>query len=388
MMMMMDSEPTRTSNMNGTCQQLLATRATCAICGAPAIGRNFDAMTCLSCKAFFRRNAYNGHLIYTCRVSSACEITMTTRRYCSACRLKKCFKQGMKKELIRSLSAINQATHKARHPNSSVSSTTSLPTLDLLSHHDRSNLSADDWNVLTNIRNSYEDYCIRPFLDSHQVIPLVPPKQPYRSRLKLQRLVDLRYKYCVCVASYIKRILQYDTYSSSYDSDYPYLRDSYQSLITSNACELMRSKVLECVPWEHDQLALSSVLSEEILQRLGVILNTFKTLIPYDPVIMKLFLIILVLSCRISPLVNKTHYTTMDFNPLPKNFLYSQNFYITLLWKYVQHRLGPQEAVIFSVRLVQTFLRRQVIEGDMLEIVNHREDDGQLVHMIESSMNF
>lgn len=190
------------------------------------------------------------------------------------------------------------------------------------------------------------------------------------------------------MASYIKRILQYDTFSSSFDSDYPYLRDSYQSLITSNACELMRSKILECVPWEHDQLALSSVLSEDILQRLGVILNTFKSLIPYDPVIMKLFLIILVLSCRISPLVKKTHYTALDFSPLPKNFLYSQNFYVTLLWKYVQHRLGAQEAAVFSVRLVQTFLRRQVIEADMLEIVNHREDDGQLVHMIESSMNF
>ncbi|CAF5161599.1 unnamed protein product, partial [Rotaria sp. Silwood1] len=30
--------------------------------------RNFDAYTCLSCKAFFRRNAYNEHIRYTCRV--------------------------------------------------------------------------------------------------------------------------------------------------------------------------------------------------------------------------------------------------------------------------------------------------------------------------------
>lgn len=241
---------------------------------------------------------------------------------------------------------------------------------------------------MTNIRNSYEDYCIRPFLDSHQVIPLVPPKQTYRARLKLQRLVDLRYKYCVVIASFIKRVLHYDTYSSSYDSDYPHLKDTYQSLITANACELMRSKVLECVPWEHDQLALSSVLSDEILQRLGTILNTFKSLVPYDPVIMKLFLIVLILSCRSSPLVEKSHYTAMDFSPLPNNFLHSQNFYVTLFWKYLQHRLGYNEAVILSVRLMQTFLRRQWVEADMLDIVHNRDDDGQLVHLIETSMNF
>ncbi len=48
-------------------------------------------------------------LIFTCRLSNSCKITFTTRRHCSACRLKKCFQQGMKKELIRSVKAINYA---------------------------------------------------------------------------------------------------------------------------------------------------------------------------------------------------------------------------------------------------------------------------------------
>jgi hypothetical protein len=52
-------------------------------------------------------------LVFTCRISSSCEITTATRRHCSACRLKKCFRQGMKRELIRSLSAINHATSVA-----------------------------------------------------------------------------------------------------------------------------------------------------------------------------------------------------------------------------------------------------------------------------------
>lgn len=46
-------------------QQMLANAArsskgelTCVVCGAPANGYNFDAITCESCKAFFRRNAF------------------------------------------------------------------------------------------------------------------------------------------------------------------------------------------------------------------------------------------------------------------------------------------------------------------------------------------
>jgi hypothetical protein len=30
---------------------------TCVVCGSPANGYNFDAISCESCKAFFRRNA-------------------------------------------------------------------------------------------------------------------------------------------------------------------------------------------------------------------------------------------------------------------------------------------------------------------------------------------
>ena len=30
---------------------------TCVVCGSPAHGYNFDAISCESCKAFFRRNA-------------------------------------------------------------------------------------------------------------------------------------------------------------------------------------------------------------------------------------------------------------------------------------------------------------------------------------------
>ncbi|KAL3267909.1 hypothetical protein HHI36_007047 [Cryptolaemus montrouzieri] len=73
----------------------------CGVCGDKALGCNFNAITCESCKAFFRRNA----LIqkdFKCPFSEHCEITPVTRRFCQKCRLDKCFSIGMCKNLIMS----------------------------------------------------------------------------------------------------------------------------------------------------------------------------------------------------------------------------------------------------------------------------------------------
>ena len=34
------------------------TEKVCEVCGAPSLGHNFGAVSCESCKAFFRRNAF------------------------------------------------------------------------------------------------------------------------------------------------------------------------------------------------------------------------------------------------------------------------------------------------------------------------------------------
>lgn len=73
----------------------------CMVCGDRALGYNFNAITCESCKAFFRRNALSNKEL-TCPFSEKCEITVITRRFCQRCRLEKCFNIGMRKEYIMS----------------------------------------------------------------------------------------------------------------------------------------------------------------------------------------------------------------------------------------------------------------------------------------------
>ncbi|XP_054153172.1 nuclear hormone receptor HR96-like [Oppia nitens] len=72
----------------------------CMVCGDNAFGYNFCAVTCESCKAFFRRNAFRLDDLPDCPFDGQCTVDVDTRKYCKRCRLNKCFNVGMKKEWI------------------------------------------------------------------------------------------------------------------------------------------------------------------------------------------------------------------------------------------------------------------------------------------------
>lgn len=71
--------------------------SSCAICGDRATGKHYGASSCDGCKGFFRRSVRKNHL-YTCRFSRNCVVDKDKRNQCRYCRLRKCFKAGMKKE--------------------------------------------------------------------------------------------------------------------------------------------------------------------------------------------------------------------------------------------------------------------------------------------------
>ncbi|XP_054169173.1 nuclear hormone receptor HR96-like [Oppia nitens] len=71
----------------------------CVVCGDKASNYNFGAITCVSCKAFFRRNAHRIDKL-KCNFSNNCNVNVLTRKFCPKCRLNKCFTLGMKTDLI------------------------------------------------------------------------------------------------------------------------------------------------------------------------------------------------------------------------------------------------------------------------------------------------
>ncbi|CAG2111893.1 unnamed protein product, partial [Medioppia subpectinata] len=63
------------------------------------MGYNFCAISCESCKAFFRRNATKLEE-YKCPFEDKCKVNVVTRKFCRKCRLRKCYAVGMKQEWI------------------------------------------------------------------------------------------------------------------------------------------------------------------------------------------------------------------------------------------------------------------------------------------------
>ncbi|KAG8437535.1 hypothetical protein GDO86_008300 [Hymenochirus boettgeri] len=71
----------------------------CAICGDRATGKHYGASSCDGCKGFFRRSVRKNH-VYSCRFSRQCIVDKDKRNQCRYCRLRKCFRAGMKKEAV------------------------------------------------------------------------------------------------------------------------------------------------------------------------------------------------------------------------------------------------------------------------------------------------
>lgn len=72
----------------------LPPQRTCLICSDEASGCHYGALTCGSCKVFFKRAA-EGKQKYLCASRNDCTIDKLRRKNCPSCRLKKCFEVGM-----------------------------------------------------------------------------------------------------------------------------------------------------------------------------------------------------------------------------------------------------------------------------------------------------
>ncbi|XP_072528148.1 nuclear receptor subfamily 2 group F member 6-like [Salminus brasiliensis] len=71
----------------------------CVVCGDKSSGKHYGVFTCEGCKSFFKRSIRRS-LNYTCRSNQDCQIDQHHRNQCQYCRLKKCFRVGMRKEAV------------------------------------------------------------------------------------------------------------------------------------------------------------------------------------------------------------------------------------------------------------------------------------------------
>uniref|UniRef100_A0A0K0FXR1 Nuclear receptor subfamily 2 group F member 6 (inferred by orthology to a human protein) n=1 Tax=Strongyloides venezuelensis TaxID=75913 RepID=A0A0K0FXR1_STRVS len=72
----------------------------CVVCGDKSSGKHYGQYSCEGCKSFFKRSIRRS-LSYICRGNKDCSIDINHRNQCQFCRLKKCIKMGMRKEVQR-----------------------------------------------------------------------------------------------------------------------------------------------------------------------------------------------------------------------------------------------------------------------------------------------
>ena len=91
------SPPVVPSNSAG---KMTNTPGQCQVCeNTESLGKNYGGWSCADCKAFFGRSIAK-QTVPRCKLDGQCYIDFTMRRKCPQCRLKKCFRIGMRMELM------------------------------------------------------------------------------------------------------------------------------------------------------------------------------------------------------------------------------------------------------------------------------------------------
>ncbi|KOB69542.1 Nuclear receptor HR96 variant 1, partial [Operophtera brumata] len=219
---------------------------TCLVCGDKALGYNFNAISCESCKAFFRRNALTSKEL-KCPFTNNCVITVVTRRFCQKCRLEKCLSVGMVKEFIMSdedkaekRRKIEENRARKRQSNDtedSVSSSKNLKRDDESSNYTPSeptqyntlnstSCSPSSTSIQSPVSNDV-DSSLPPY--NYPPMPPIQPSQPY------MKVFPIDEKSVINRATYDQRIMDQYTYDSVNSNSYmePPKQNSIRSLLTN-----------------------------------------------------------------------------------------------------------------------------------------------------------
>ncbi|XP_078508067.1 hepatocyte nuclear factor 4-alpha isoform X2 [Lissotriton helveticus] len=154
-----DTSPSEAAHINNS--NNIGISSLCAICGDRATGKHYGAASCDGCKGFFRRSVRKNHM-YSCRFNRQCVVDKDKRNQCRYCRLKKCFRAGMKKEVL--LAAVQNerdriSTRRSSYEDSSLPSINALIQAEVLSQQITSSMSVINGDIRAKKIANITDVC-------------------------------------------------------------------------------------------------------------------------------------------------------------------------------------------------------------------------------------
>ncbi|CAF4486266.1 unnamed protein product [Rotaria socialis] len=307
--------PCEEINLLSSTQKRIKTSAlTCVICGAPALGYNFDVMSCESCKSFFRRNALRNPPP-ECPRQGLCQITFESRRRCSSCRLFKCLSSGMSRDRL--VLAEKKAN---KHRKKSETFDLDLETNIMVHNELVSPLNSDFFMIPNCLQQSS-----------------VEAKRGLLSQEDFQRIEYIQLLY--------QRRIELEFDQLDVDDKVTLIKFNLLPLLCINCTLSYKTETDQIVetdsdaPW--DSAVIQDVYGYEGYLQMRKVFESFVHIAQYDQRIIQLMLITLVLT---------KGFATGDgeFEPILNDGMAvyrAQSYYTELLWRYIETVHGPVKAV-------------------------------------------
>lgn len=334
----------------------------CSVCDDEAIGLNFGVPTCMPCKAFFRRNAYrcnSGKVV--CKNGGDCQVTYKHRRGCNTCRLQKCFRVGMQKELILSDEQREQRNklvqenrlRRGKVPKQACIKWMQSPSLIRMPSNTIRCLSSSDQIAIANIFNTYENTCIAIRNSQYPCFPSVVHKSLH------EFLNDISNKFPVFI-EYFKHIPEFA--SIPIDDKIRLIKAHFGIMINVNESLMYPVTSNNLIATWTNVFGVDLTL--RLLKRNQILEQHF-----IDPILLKLVLIILVLTSH-----NSTDPNTFDLDMICDDSLsifFAQTTYVELLWNYILSRSTTyRDAVKFYNKLIICLLYITNLDRDIIIYVS------------------
>ncbi|CAF3438525.1 unnamed protein product [Rotaria socialis] len=367
----------------------------CVICNGDAHGYNFDAISCESCKAFFRRNALQPVEKLKCRGTGSCNVAFNVPKRCKRCRLEKCLTSGMRKAWI--LSDKEKADKCARieenrclkkaHNNIQESLQLEICdskidddlTFDLSSLINGPILNELDWFSIKSIQDCFTG-AVR--LNRIANISEQPLTQSVDSTVELFRvLLRLSSRRLI---SYIKQINEFQQLDAD---DQVYLVKLNLLTICCLHSIFTYDPIVDCYH-ERDTMDPSfsstdwdKLLNTQFHMKMKQIRNDLIDIFQSDDILIKLFYLILLFSNQVS--LNQSSKCLLTNNNSLSIFK-GQNVYTDLVYRYCLHQHGSEQAPILFLRYVNKLMQIQKLVDEIKHSINDSIDITDLSPLMQS----
>ncbi|CAF0732673.1 unnamed protein product [Adineta steineri] len=335
----------------------------CHVCCNKGAQKHFGAICCAPCKMFFRRNVHYNLDTSICHFGGLCNITINTRHSCRICRFKKCLSVGMQKELLRaSRLPSNQNTVKVQHTQYE----STIYPLDLL-QNDRSLLTTDQWNVLSNIIHAYDNTSpvsnIIDILTAQSTFPL-----KIRMKIVADRFLNVISSVFHSFGEFIRKLPQFSALQTN--TKIELIQRHFRTVGEFGSIFVLREAKIYSSPIYKNffNIHYGSEIHEQFLR--------IADQQELDGTIIKLFIAAIIFStCTdvVQPTNSYHNNNEIYLSSNIKHLMNIQDIYVEIIFKYMLYRYGTRDAILRFAAIIKNFLDQSLFvinAGEQYQVKN------------------